>query len=66
MDFEHLNPPLGLIGCQRTGYILVLAVNRRDYPLLQSQLLMVTFAVLLANLIADIVYARLDPRVRVG
>lgn len=48
------------------GYILLLAVNRRDYPLIQSQLLMVTFAVLLANLIADIIYTRLDPRVRVG
>lgn len=55
-----------VFGYPGLGYILVLAVNRRDYPLIQSQLLMVTFAVLIANLIADIVYTRLDPRVRVG
>lgn len=55
-----------VFGYPGLGYILVLAVNRRDYPLIQSQLLMVTFAVLVANLIADIVYTRLDPRVRVG
>jgi peptide/nickel transport system permease protein len=55
-----------VFGYPGLGYILLLAVNRRDYPLIQSQLLMVTFAVLLANLIADIVYTRLDPRVRVG
>ncbi len=55
-----------VFGYPGLGYILVLAVNRRDYPLIQSQLLMVTFAVLIANLMADIVYTRLDPRVRVG
>ncbi len=55
-----------VFGYPGLGYILVLAVNRRDYPLIQSQLLMVTFAVLVANLLADIVYTRLDPRVRVG
>lgn len=55
-----------VFGYPGLGYILLLAVNRRDYPLIQSQLLMVTFTVLLANLLADVIYTRLDPRVRVG
>ena len=36
----------------------------RDYPLLQGIFLIITFAVLLANLAADSVYVLLDPRTR--
>jgi len=46
------------------GWILLQAVNNRDYPLLQGIFLIVTFAVLAANLIADFTYVLLDPRTR--
>jgi peptide/nickel transport system permease protein len=46
------------------GYILEQAVENRDFPLLQGVFLIITFAVLSANLIADLVYVLLDPRVR--
>ncbi|GAA1027249.1 MULTISPECIES: ABC transporter permease [Amycolatopsis] len=46
------------------GYELVQAIGAQDYPLLQSILLLVTLAVLVANLLADVVYLLLDPRVR--
>ena len=46
------------------GWILLQAVNNRDYPLLQGIFLIITFAVLAANLIADFVYVMLDPRTR--
>jgi peptide/nickel transport system permease protein len=46
------------------GWILLQAVNNRDYPLLQGIFLIITFAVLAANLIADFVYVLLDPRTR--
>jgi peptide/nickel transport system permease protein len=46
------------------GYILLQAINTQDYPLLQGIFLVITFAVLAANLIADFVYAFLDPRTR--
>jgi peptide/nickel transport system permease protein len=46
------------------GYILLQAINNQDYPLLQGIFLFITFAVLAANLIADFVYAFLDPRTR--
>ena len=46
------------------GYILIQAVGQRDYPLLQGIFLIITFAVLAANLAADFVYVLLDPRTR--
>ncbi len=46
------------------GFILLQAISNEDYPLLQGIFLVITFAVLGANLIADFVYAFLDPRTR--
>ncbi len=46
------------------GYQLLTAVRNLDYPLMQGIFLMITFAVLIANLIVDLLYVRLDPRVR--
>lgn len=48
------------------GFLLLSAVNNLDYPLLQGLLLMTTLAVLIANFLIDIVYAWLDPRIRLG
>ncbi len=46
------------------GYILLQAIGNEDYPLLQGIFLVITFAVLAANLIADFAYSFLDPRTR--
>lgn len=40
------------------------AVLNEDYPLIQSAFLIIAVAVLLANLLVDLLYTRLDPRVR--
>ncbi len=48
------------------GYQLITAVRGQDYPLMQGIFLMITFAVLGANLLVDVLYVRMDPRVRVG
>ena len=40
------------------------AVQNEDYPLIQGIFLIITLAVLAANLIADLVYFALDPRTR--
>ncbi len=45
------------------GWLTFQAVSARDYPVLQGVFLMVSGAVLLANLAVDLVYPRLDPRV---
>jgi peptide/nickel transport system permease protein len=46
------------------GFLLLSAVNNRDYPLMQGIFLMITLAVLAANFLVDIVYVLLDPRAR--
>lgn len=46
------------------GFMLYQAVNNEDFPLMQGIFLIITFAVLAANLVADVVYVILDPRTR--
>ncbi len=46
------------------GFILLNAVQEADYALLQGVFLVITMAVLVANLAADFVYVFLDPRTR--
>jgi len=46
------------------GRAAVDAIFFRDYPLLQGAVLMLTLAVLIANLLTDVTYAYLDPRIR--
>jgi peptide/nickel transport system permease protein len=46
------------------GYMLLQAVSGEDYPLMQALFLLITVAVLVAILIADIATAILDPRTR--
>ena len=47
------------------GYQLLSAVQALDYPLMQGIFLTITAAVLAATFLVDLVYVRLDPRVRV-
>lgn len=51
---------------QGIGLILGEVINQRDYPVMQGIFLVVTFSVVVANLLADLLYSRLDPRIRVG
>jgi peptide/nickel transport system permease protein len=46
------------------GYMLLQAVENEDYPLMQALFLLITVAVLLAILLADIATAIFDPRTR--
>ena len=48
------------------GYATLQAVDNHDYALLQGAFLVISFAVLLANFLADFLYVLLDPRVRLG
>ncbi|GAB3263996.1 ABC transporter permease [Arthrobacter pigmenti] len=46
------------------GNLLIQAVARRDYPLIQGIVLVVAVAFVVINLLIDLVYAMIDPRVR--
>lgn len=46
------------------GRELVFAVSNNDYPLAQASFLLTALVVLIANLLVDVLYAYLDPRIR--
>ena len=46
------------------GKWLVESVRRRDYPVLQGGLLLTASAVMIVNLLVDVVYGLIDPRIR--
>jgi len=46
------------------GQLLVLSLSRIDLPMILGIVLVVSIAVVLANLVVDIAYPLLDPRVR--
>jgi peptide/nickel transport system permease protein len=46
------------------GFLSIQAVFNEDYPLIEGIFLFIAVAVLVANFLADIAYAILDPRVR--
>lgn len=46
------------------GKLLLDATTAKDFPLMQGLFLIITLAVLCANILADIAYAVLDPRTR--
>jgi len=48
------------------GRLAVQAINARDYPLLQGCLLLIALSYVVVNLLTDLVYAFVDPRVRLS
>ena len=48
------------------GRLLLWAVFQRDYPLVQGTILVISGLFLVSNLVVDLLYAYLDPRIRYG
>jgi ABC-type dipeptide/oligopeptide/nickel transport system permease component len=48
------------------GSWLVEAIRQRDYPILQGGILFVSLVFVLVNLIVDVSYALINPRIRVS
>ncbi|HTZ99220.1 MAG TPA: nickel ABC transporter permease [Candidatus Aquilonibacter sp.] len=46
------------------GRLAVQAINARDYPLLQGCILLIAVSYVVVNLLTDMIYALVDPRVR--
>lgn len=49
---------------QGIGSRLLESINQRDYPVLQGIFLVITISVVAALFVADLLYSRLDPRIR--
>jgi len=48
------------------GQLMVQAVFERDYPVIMGNLVIVAVLTLVANLLADVAYGLVDPRIRLG
>lgn len=48
------------------GTLMVSAINSRDFPQLRASVILIAATVSVMNLIADILYAMIDPRVKAG
>ncbi len=55
-----------VFGWPGIGRLLVTSTTDRDVPVLLGLFLLIGFAVLIANLLTDLSYQLLDPRIRVG
>ena len=53
-----------VFGLPGVGNLVVSAVLRRDYPVIQGALLAVAAIYVLINLLIDLIYTLVDPRVR--
>ena len=53
-----------VFGYPGIGYFFGQAIATRDYSLIQGLFLLTTVIMIFANLVADIVYTRLDPRIK--
>jgi peptide/nickel transport system permease protein len=48
------------------GDLVVSAIGNRDYPVIQGVVLVVAAGIVLINTLVDILYAVLEPRIRIG
>jgi peptide/nickel transport system permease protein len=55
-----------VFGWEGVGRLLVESIEKRDYPVTQACVLVIALSYVLVNLLTDLAYARLDPRVRFG
>jgi len=55
-----------VFGWPGMGRVTVEAIGTRDYPVIMITTLVAALAVVLGSLLADILYMRADPRVKLG
>jgi peptide/nickel transport system permease protein len=48
------------------GQLTIDAINRRDYPVVQACILLISLSYVVINTLTDVVYAWLDPRIRLA
>ncbi len=48
------------------GSLMVESIQKRDYPVVQGCVLLISLAYVLVNTLTDLVYAWIDPRIRLG
>jgi peptide/nickel transport system permease protein len=55
-----------IFGWKGLGYIIVDALNKYDLPVVMGVVLTISIIFIVINILVDIAYALLDPRIRLG
>jgi len=53
-----------LFGWPGVGILLIQAIERRDLPLIEASVIAIAVMIVTVNLVVDLIYARIDARVR--
>ena len=48
------------------GQLMVTGVTNHDMAIVQASILVITFITIIVNLLADVLYCLIDPRIRMG
>jgi peptide/nickel transport system permease protein len=55
-----------VFGWPGVGILLIQAIERRDLPLIEASVMVIAVMIVTVNLLIDLTYSFLDPRVRYG
>jgi oligopeptide transport system permease protein len=55
-----------VFGVPGMGYLFIQSITARDYPVIMGTTLFYAFLVVIGNMLVDITYGLVDPRIRVG
>lgn len=55
-----------VFGWPGVGILLIQAIERRDLPLIEASVMVIAVMIVLVNLLIDLTYTAIDPRVRYG
>ena len=47
------------------GNLLITSISNRDYPVVQGILVLIAALIIIINFVVDLLYGRIDPRIRV-
>ena len=52
-----------LFGWPGVGVLLIQAIERRDLPVIEAAVITIAIMIVIVNLVVDLIYARIDPRI---
>jgi len=55
-----------VFGIRGLGRLLIGSINRRDFPVIQGTVIIISFVFVLMNLVVDILYTMINPRIKYG
>lgn len=55
-----------VFGIRGLGRLLIGSINRRDFPVIQGTVIVISFAFVFMNLIVDVLYTVINPRIQYG